>query len=71
MKVLLFQHSHRHHCVEFSDVASFSCTDNALCQYAEKQDTSFLNSKKSGKIEDLTRVVISYEIYETSLWRVS
>ena len=23
------------------------------------------------KIEDLTRVVISYEIYETSLWRVS
>ena len=49
-----------------------------LTQVRQKQDKMKTNIKdKRTKIkfkidiEDLTRVVISYEIYETSLWQVS
>ena len=35
------------------------------------QNKLYLNVDTISNIEDLTRVVISCEIYETSLWRVS
>ena len=49
---------------------SLNRTTNML-KYFYLLECEFKQNDKYVEIEDLTLVVISYEIYETSLWRVS